>query len=137
MAQGKKIVVQKQAPLRKSLTQSPFTITSNKYFIPAILFLLCFLLYGNTLHNGYAWDDIFYSNNDFIIKGFSAFKDILDKGSLYGFNKDNATQYRPLTLLNLMTEVSIFGLNPHVSHFFNVLLFAFTVEILYFFCKKF
>jgi tetratricopeptide (TPR) repeat protein len=35
-----------------------------------------------------------------------------------------------------MTEVSIFGMNPHVSHFLNILLFAITCMILYFFLQK-
>src|ERR1700722_1364838 len=113
------------------------TITSNRYFIPAILFLLCFLLYGNTLHNEYAFDDpIYTTGNTYIVKGFSAFKDIFDKGSLAGVSGEKIKQYRPLALLNFMAEVSLFGFNPHVSHFFNVLLFAFTVVLLYFFLQK-
>jgi protein O-mannosyl-transferase len=131
MASGNKNTVQKQTRAGKNLSPSQFTI-------PAIIFLLCLLLYGNTLFNGYAMDDKFVTfKNEFIIKGFSAFKDIFDKGSMYGYESfRNSGMYRPLMLLSFMTEVSIFGLNPHVSHFFNVLLFAFTAVALYFFLQK-
>jgi protein O-mannosyl-transferase len=109
----------------------------NKFIFPLLLFISCFILYGSTIRDGYALDDGIYTNkNDFIIKGFSAFKDIFDKGSLYGFDKNTATQYRPLTLLSFMAEVSIFGLDPHVSHFFNILLYAISVVLLYFFLQK-
>jgi tetratricopeptide (TPR) repeat protein len=108
-----------------------------KLYFPVILFVTCFALYGNTLRSEYVFDDYIYTfNNQYIVKGFSAIKDIFDKGSLYGVTKDNSSQYRPLVLLDFMTEVSVFGLNPHVHHFFNVLFFAFTVVLLYFFLQK-
>jgi protein O-mannosyl-transferase len=112
--------------------------SKHNYFIPVILFLLCFVLYGNTIRNEYAFDDglVTYSN-EFVVKGFSALKDIFDKGSLYGWDKTNyVQQYRPVTLLSFMAEVSVFGLNPHISHFINILLFALTVVLFYFFLNK-
>jgi tetratricopeptide (TPR) repeat protein len=36
-----------------------------------------------------------------------------------------------------MAETSIFGFNPQVSHFFNILFFALTVVLLFFFLQKF
>jgi protein O-mannosyl-transferase len=142
LAQGKKIITQKQIPVKKtvkiSTVQPAVGYMSHKYFFPAVIILLCFLLYGNTLFNSYAGDDGIYTyQNDFIVKGFSAFKDIFDKGSLYGVMKDAGNpQYRPLPLLSFMAEVSVFGLNPHVSHFINILLFAFTMVLLYFFLQR-
>jgi len=109
-----------------------------KYFIPAAIFLLCLLLYGNTLWDYYTLDnEIVTFKNEFIVKGFSALKDIFDQGSLYGWNKATyVQQYRPFTLFSFMAEVSMFGLNPHISHLFNILLFAGTVVLLYFFLQK-
>jgi tetratricopeptide (TPR) repeat protein len=116
---------------------STYKIQHTKFFVPVLIFILCFVLYGNTLHNGYAGDDgIVTYKNDFILKGFSAFQEIWDKGSLYGVDKNNATQYRPLILLNFMAETSLLGFNPHVSHFFNVLFYALTVVLLYFLLQK-
>ncbi len=108
-----------------------------KFVFPPVIVISCFLLYGNTLHHDYVLDDAFYTNkNEYVLKGFSAFKDIFNKGSFYGYDKTNDSQYRPLTLLNFMAEVSIFGLNPHVSHFINVILFALSSLMLYFFLQK-
>jgi protein O-mannosyl-transferase len=136
------MAAQKQLPNKESRGNLHLPKSKNSrgikrnYIFPAIVFITCFILYGNTISNGYALDDGIYINkNDFIIKGFSAFKDIFDKGSLYGFDKNPAAQYRPITLLNFMAEVSIFGLNPHVSHFFNILFYAFTVVLLYVFLQ--
>jgi hypothetical protein len=65
-----------------------------KFLFPLLLMITCFVLYGNTLQNGYALDDgIYTTKNDFVVKGFSAFKEIFNKGSLYGFDKNPATQF--------------------------------------------
>ncbi len=108
-----------------------------KYLIPALIFILCFILYGNTIRNNYALDDDIYTrHNLFVQQGFSHLWDIFDKGSLYGFNKVGEQQYRPIALLDFMTEVQIFGLNPHVNHFFNVLFFALACMALYLLLKR-
>jgi tetratricopeptide (TPR) repeat protein len=139
---SKKIVTSKQPRTGDDSGNLPKKISdyhlTGKYLIPAVIFLLCMLLYGNTLFNDYAGDDGIYTyQNDFIVKGFSAIKDIFDKGSLYGVSQEAGNpQYRPVPLLNFMIETSIFGFNPHVSHFFNVLFFALTVIVLYFFLQK-
>jgi len=142
MASNKKGITQKQIPVKKNL-KSPqggagVNFSREKYFIPAVIFLLCLLLYGNTLWDYYTLDDeIVTFKNEFIIKGFSALKDIFAQGSLYGWNKATyVQQYRPLTLFSFMAEVSMFGLNPHISHLFNILLFAGTVVLLYFFLQR-
>jgi protein O-mannosyl-transferase len=141
---GKKNIAHKRTPIRRD-TENKWVDTviyysGKKYFFPVVIFLLCFLLYGNSILNDYALDDglVTYSN-EFVVKGFSAFKEIFSQGSLYGWSKTQYIQqapYRPLPLLSFMEEVSIFGLNPHVSHFFNVLFFAFTVVILYYFLQR-
>lgn len=108
-----------------------------KYLIPGVLFFLCFVLYGNTLRNDYTLDDDMYTRkNAFVQKGFSDIGKIFDKGSLYGFNGNNESNYRPLVLLDFMAEVAIFQLNPHVSHFFNVLFFAFCCILLYYVMRR-
>jgi protein O-mannosyl-transferase len=108
------------------------------YVFPIAVFLLCFIIYGNSIINGYTYDDKIYTyDNAYIVKGFSAIKEIFNQGSLNGvYRYTPGPQYRPLTLLNFMTEVSVFGLNPHVNHFFNILFFAITVVLLYFFLQK-
>jgi tetratricopeptide (TPR) repeat protein len=110
---------------------------SKWYIIPAAIFLLCFVLYGNSINHGYVLDDDIYTQkNEYVQKGFSEIKNVFSKGSLYGFNHVNESNYRPLVLLNFMAEVQWFGLNPHVSHFFNVLFFAICCALLYFVMLK-
>ncbi len=108
-----------------------------RYLMPSLIVLLCFVLYGNTISNNYALDDDIYTRrNVYVQEGFSHVADIFDKGSLYGFNKVGEQQYRPVALLDFMTEAQIFGLNPHVSHFFNVLFFALACAALYLLLRR-
>jgi tetratricopeptide (TPR) repeat protein len=101
------------------------------------ILIASFVLYGNTLKHDYALDDDIYTRkNVHVQKGFSALKDIFNKGSLHGFSGANDAQYRPVALLNFMAETSFFGLNPHVSHFFNVLFYALTCIVLFLFLRK-
>jgi tetratricopeptide (TPR) repeat protein len=110
---------------------------SKWYVIPGVIFALCFVLYGNSIKHDYALDDDIYTRkNVYVQKGFSELANIFDKGSLYGFNGVGESQYRPLSLLDFMVEVQMFGLNPHVNHFFNVLFFALTCILLYFLLKR-
>jgi tetratricopeptide (TPR) repeat protein len=120
-----------------SIRSSIQTPSQPWYLIPACIFLLCFLLYGNSINHGYVLDDDIYTQkNVYVQEGFSHIKDIFNKGSLYGFNKVNESNYRPLVLLNFMIEVQWFGLNPHVSHFFNVFFFAICCILLYYLLLK-
>ncbi|MBN8703450.1 MAG: tetratricopeptide repeat protein [Bacteroidetes bacterium] len=105
--------------------------------IAGILFICAFLLYGNTLGHDYALDDDIYTRkNTYIQQGFSALSDIFNKGSLHGFNGFNDAQYRPIALLNFMIEVQLFGLNPHVSHFFNIVFYGITCVFVFLFLLK-
>ncbi len=124
----------------KNLPKTGKTGISTKLFtdfrLPALIFILCFLLYGNTIGNDYAMDDVLYTTqNHYVQQGFSALTDVFNKGSMYGYNRVSEN-YRPLVLLSFMTEVSFWGLNPHVSHFFNVLFFAITCLFLYLLLRK-
>jgi len=122
---GKKVSVPNNKQLRYVL------------IICAAIFISAFLLYKNTLHHQYALDDDIYTKkNAYVQQGFSALKDIFNKGSLYGFNGVNDAQYRPIALLNFMAEVHFFGMHPEVSHLFNVLFYAIICVILFLFLKK-
>jgi protein O-mannosyl-transferase len=139
---GKKTLQVKHNPAGMKPVKTPFrgqesVLAAKWYTVPSIIFILCFILYGNTIHNDYALDDDIYTRkNVYVQEGFSHFKDIFTKGSLYGFNKVGEQQYRPLALLNFMVEVQWFGMNPHVNHFFNILLFAITCILLYLLLKR-
>lgn len=96
------------------------------------IFACSFLLYYNTFDHGYALDDDIYTlKNRFIQQGFSAVKDIFNKGSLVGFNNANESNYRPIVLLNFMIDTAIWGNNPGREHKVNVFLYALTGVFLY------
>jgi len=103
-----------------------------------IIFILAFILYANTISHDYALDDaIVITENEFTKKGFGGFKDILSTELFTGFfgkKKDLVVggRYRPLSLITFAIEYELFGLNPHISHLINILLYAFTGSILFY-----
>src|SRR3982750_3652930 len=107
---------------------------SNRNQILAIA-LLAFLLYGNTLFNQYALDDgMVLTDNKFVQKGISGIPDIISHDSFYGSIGDSKNltggRYRPLSLVMYAVEVSFFGNNTSVHHFFNILFYALTCVVL-------
>ncbi len=106
----------------------------NVYFF---LFILAFVLYGNTLQHQYALDDaIVITENDFVQKGVSGIPDILTTDVFTGFfgvkkNLVEGGRYRPLSLVSFAVENEIFGNNPFVSHLINILLYALNSILLF------
>jgi tetratricopeptide (TPR) repeat protein len=100
------------------------------------LAILTFLLFANTLRNGYNMDDeLVTRNHPLTSQGLSAIKDIFtspyykdDMGYSYG--------YRPIVHLSFALEHEIFGEKVAVSHFFNLVLFAISVLLLFRFLLK-
>ena len=98
----------------------------------AFVFLSALLLYANAIGHDYALDDWMYTTgNASVSQGFSAFTDLWTKGSFPGLNGPNGSNYRPLALFSFMVERQIFGLDPHIGHLINVLLFALSCVLIY------
>jgi Tfp pilus assembly protein PilF len=99
-----------------------------------ILFLILgtFLLYGKSIRNGYSMDDEFVvRNNQQVQKGLKAIPEIFR--TTYVINNQKANyEYRPVVKAVFALECQIFGVNPHISHFFNILLYALSLVLLYF-----
>ncbi|MBI5541969.1 MAG: hypothetical protein HY951_18075 [Bacteroidia bacterium] len=90
------------------------------------LFIISFLLYFNTLWNGYNFDDNFVVyNNPTIEKGISAIPEIFT--THYWTEKDNTFGYRPIVRSTFAIEQSIWGNTPALSHLINILLYCFCV----------
>jgi len=99
-----------------------------------IITLLCFILYGNTLQNGYNLDDAW------------AFQDKGDAGLVEGLQESFTSTfvsigelnygYRPVTSAVFELEQAAFGQNPVVSHFFNVLFYALVCYLLFIWLTK-
>lgn len=107
------------------------------YYYWGILLLTSFLLYGNTLTHDYALDDaIVITKNDFTKEGVQGIPDILTNDSFTGFfgqRKDlvKGGRYRPLSQVMFAIEYELFGFNPFVGHFINVLLYGFLAITLF------
>jgi len=97
-----------------------------------ILFILPFLLYGYSITFGYVLDDeVVLSENKFVKKGIAGIWNILSTESFTGYWGDQMSmvegaRYRPLSIVTFAIEYQFLGLNPAVSHFVNVLLYAAT-----------
>ena len=111
-----------------------------KYFLFFISFV--FILYGNSLKNKYALDDDYITvtnfpvtgqnyipNNELVAKGFSGIGKIWK--TRYARDAESSFDFRPVTTTSFAIEYGIFGQNPFVSHFINVLLYAITICVLY------
>ncbi|MFM1875824.1 MAG: hypothetical protein RL266_1561, partial [Bacteroidota bacterium] len=84
---------------------------------------LVLVQYGQTTTYDYALDDsIFITNNTRVQKGWDDIPSLF-KAQWSGRSEDR-TGFRPITLLSFATDVQFFGLDPHVSHTINVLIYA-------------
>lgn len=112
------------------------TDNQKKLIFPAIL-IMAMILYGNTIGHDYALDDsIVITENEFTQQGLSGIKDIFTHDSFTGFFGEqkqlvSGGRYRPLSIASFAVEYEIWGLQPHISHFINILLYAFCVYFLY------
>ena len=108
----------------------------NNLIIVLTIILFAFILYGNTIQNNYSIDDDFVTNaNPLIQKGVKGIGDIFTsrymqkkQGQIFG--------YRPVTKSFYAVEYQLFGLNPHISHLINILIYALTGVFLFFLLKK-
>jgi protein O-mannosyl-transferase len=108
-----------------------------KLAIAAIIFILGFLLYANTLTHDYALDDdLVYKLNNSVQKGISGIPEIFHTTNMYGFNQQNFGAYRPFTQILFALEFQAFGLKPHMQHLVSVLMFALMSMLLFLLLKR-
>lgn len=114
----------------------------SKFHCYGIIILLSFVLYSNTLWNKYALDDaIVITQNDFTKQGFSGIGKLLTTDVFLGFFKTEKNlvaggRYRPLSVVTFAIEYELFGENPAVSHFFNIVLYGLTGIVLFVFLTR-
>lgn len=109
-----------------------------KNLLPAAI--LCSLAIGLYMYSTsfeYVLDDqIVFTKNDFVKKGFSGIKEILTTESMTGYFGEQKNlivggRYRPLSLVSFAIEYGFFGANSKVSHLINVLLYGLTSLLLF------
>lgn len=92
--------------------------------------VFAFILYVNTIQNDYAIDDDLVTRNNITKKGFSSIKTIFT--TPYSSDEEGkGFEYRPIVKLSFAIEHSLFSMNPHTSHFFNILLYGIVLILLF------
>ncbi|MEM7103506.1 MAG: tetratricopeptide repeat protein [Bacteroidota bacterium] len=120
----------------KALDQ-PIGFWTNKKLHLIGIFVFAFVLYGNTLFNGYTQDDsIVIIENDFTTQGLAGIPDILSKDTFHGFfgTKKGLVaggRYRPFSLVTFAFEYQFFGPSPFVGHLGNIIYYGLTGIVLY------
>lgn len=107
--------------------------TVRSWVLYAILAVVSFGIYANTLQNGYVLDDgMVLKDNVFVKKGIEGIPKILFSPRSEGTQLNNAGDfYRPLSMVMFAIEVELFGMNPAANHFFNILAFIGCVLMLF------
>jgi len=111
----------------------------------ALLIRLClalvavvFVLYINTLQNGYVLDDeIMVKSNTIVAKGLAGVGELLSTPHMRGYLIVPNDDYRPLSLVMFAIERQFFGPGPMSHHFFNIVVFAGCVLMLFLFLHQF
>lgn len=108
-----------------------------RYQLHIVLLALVFVVFGNGIWNGYALDDEFYTagSNQLTQKGIKGIPEIFTTRTFYN-NDGSGYSYRPVALTSFALEIQFFGERPHVSHFINVLIYAFTLILLFGILRK-
>ncbi len=109
------------------------TLVRNRHtvLIVALLTSVVLLTYGNSVLNGFVWDD-----HDIIVNN-EVNRDITNASSLFSsadstVSGNQKAYYRPLNRLTYLLEYQIFGLNPSGYHLLSVLIHLLAVLLLYF-----
>jgi protein O-mannosyl-transferase len=103
-------------------------------FQTILLSIVCLVFYGNTIPNDYAYDDsVVITENQFTQQGLAGIPAIFANNTFRGSYGNNPTveRYRPLSVATFAVEHQLFGQNPHLSHFNNILLLSLTSLVLY------
>jgi hypothetical protein len=117
-------------PLRRSAEKN------TRIFFVVFIIIFTFILYGNTIRNGYSLDD-------YIIQGVDAglsdnfLKSVRDIFTTTyttvntGDGIEKSFGYRPVVRLVFAVEHAIFGARPGIGHFINILFYLAVVLLLY------
>lgn len=123
----------KVSPVKRS--QKGGFFVRNRFVV--LLFCLSFIVFGNSIFNGYALDDEFYTagSNSLTQKGLKGIPEIFKTRTFFN-NDGTGYSYRPVTLSTFAIEIHLFGEKARTSHFFNVLIYAFTLVLLFGLLRK-
>ncbi|MBI5740781.1 MAG: hypothetical protein HZA16_08665 [Nitrospirae bacterium] len=105
-----------------------FAEKGNRSFIGLAVALIAFLIYADSLRNGFVWDDHTIVVSNPALEGGIA--DLFGKIDTADDTEKNP-YYRPLTLLTFLIEHRYLDSGPLTGHLFNVLLHAVNAFLVY------
>lgn len=126
----------KHTPHIKQKSETQKVMSPVKYAWALVIAVIAFLLYSNTIGHDYALDDSgAITGNRYVQEGFSGVFKLL-KVEFWHFANVHLGYYRPLALITFAIEHQFFHGNPHISHFVNCLIFAFSGFMLFIVLNK-
>lgn len=125
---NKKAVVSKPEVKGKTVS-SEVVFSSRKHML--FLGFITFILFANTISNGYNMDDnLVTQNHPLTSRGLEAIGEIFTS-PYYSDAMGYAYGYRPIVHVSYAIEHAFFGEKPGVSHFFNVILYVLSVLLFF------
>jgi protein O-mannosyl-transferase len=136
MAKKNTIRSREVKPLELEDTLKP----STDLWFKVILFVFAFVLYGNTLKNGYSLDDLYVTYNNPVVKqGIKAIPHIFTSLYININAEEGGTMnfgYRPVAKAMFAVEHEFFGNDPMPSHLINILLYGLNILLLFVVLRK-
>jgi protein O-mannosyl-transferase len=117
---------------KEQISTNKYIFWKNNIFPIIIIVTLSMSIYAQSIGFDYALDDtMVIVKNQFTQKGINGITDIFRYESFRGFFGEQkqlleGDRYRPLSIATFAIEQSLFGGNKAISHFVNILLYAFT-----------
>jgi len=107
-----------------------------KYSWGIVIAIVAFALYANTIGYEYTLDDSgAITENRYVQEGISGIPQLM-KVDFWHFSNIHLGYYRPLSLITFAIENEFTKNNPQLSHFINVLIFAFSGFLLFIVLSK-
>src|SRR3990167_6842711 len=110
------------------LNQSSRLIKNNSVLLPILVSLISFLVYLNTLHHQFVFDDFRVITNNPYIKDWKYFPALFNHDY---FKISGELSYRPLVTLSYFIDYAIWHLNPFGFHLTNLIIHTLNTFIVY------
>lgn len=107
---------------------------ANHLFIAISLILLTLVLYGETIHYDYVWDDIPFIRENELIKDLKNIPYFFSNGMP---TKQAPIHYRPLSMFFFLLDHFFWGNNPSGFHLTNIILHTINTVLVYLFLLSF
>ena len=110
-------------------------LVKNVWLVSFLLACLTIIIFGNTLKNGFVYDDSAYVVNNYHIRNFSYFPSYFTSLQTYQSTaaEGQFKVYRPLVTATFAIDYAIWGLNPMGYHLTNILLHWLVSVVVYIF----